>query len=304
MNQHDTIYNNAHASSDTLATISTPIEQPSVLDFEALGEALVRTDSVMYRESVSDSVATAEAAAIYGGLSQTVAPRLHDRSATNSPFTSSVAFQTSVIALLVVYVLLIYRFRSDIVALLSNHKALREEIENSSQGSIYGRFFSTTVGVGLLLSAIMVVKGADLVPAMASGVIAPSWIYTIAVPAVLIVTMVVLAVQIALLWVIGGVAMCSDVTSMLLRLRKISFSIFAILCAPSVLLYALSEIGQSKVFLYLIVAEVITFLVIFLYETFVLFVSKKISVLHWILYLCTVELFPVSLIVLTVMREF
>ena len=252
----------------------------------------------------SDSVATAEATAIYGGLSQTVAPRLHDRSATNSPFTSSVAFQTSVIALLVVYVLLIYRFRSDIVALLSNHKALREEIENSSQGSVYGRFFSTTVGVGLLLSAIMVVKGADLVPAMASGVIAPSWIYTVAVPAVLIVTMVVLAVQIALLWVIGGVAMCSDVTSMLLRLRKISFSIFTILCAPSVLLYALSEIGQSKVFLYLIVAEVITFLVAFLYETFVLFVSKKISVLHWILYLCTVELFPVSLIVLTVMREF
>ena len=104
--------------------------------------------------------------------------------------------------------------------------------------------------------------------------------------------------------VIGGVAMCSDVTSAVMRLRKICFAIFTICSAPTILLYALSEIGRSKVFLYLIVAELVTIFLVFLYETFVLFVSKKISVLHWILYLCTVELFPVSLIVLTAIREF
>ncbi len=305
MNQHDTIYNNnAHASSDTLATISTPIEQPSVLDFEVLGEALIRTDSVMYREVPSDSVATAEAVAIYGTLTESVPARLHDRTATNSPFTSTVVFQSSVILLLITYVLLLYRFRSDIGQLFTNRKALAEEIDNPSQSSIYGRFFSTTVGVGLLLSAIMVVKGADLAPALISGVVAPRWIYAVAVPSVLVATIVVAVLQIALLWVIGGVAMCSDVTSTLLRLRKICFSIFTICCTPTVLLYALGEIGRFNLFLYLLVAEAVVILLVFLYETFDLFISKKISVLHWILYLCTVELFPVSLIVLTAMREF
>ncbi len=301
MNQYDTINNNAHASQTVATSESTP---QALFDFEALGEALVRTDSVMYRQAVSDSVATAEAAAIYGTLSETVAPRLHDRSATNTPFTSSVVFQSSVLVLLITYVLLLFRFRNDVVQLFTNRKVLAEELDNPNQSSVYGRFFSTTVGVGLLLVAIMAVKGADLAPAMMGGAVGPSWIYAVAVPSVLVVSVLVAVLQSALLWVIGGVAMCSDTTSTLLRLRKICFSIITICCTPTVLLYALSEIGQSKVFLYLLVVEAVAILLVFLYETFVLFVSKKISVLHWILYLCTVELFPVSLIVLTAMREF
>ncbi len=306
MTQHDTIYNNAHARELTATSQheNGGIDQPSVLGFDALGEALVQTDSVMYRVVPSDSVATAEAAAIYGTLTESVAPRMHDRTPANSPFTSAGAFQSCVILLLVAYVLLVYRFRSDIVQLFTNRKAIADEIITTGQGSVYGRFFSTTVGVGLLMVAIMVVKGADLAPALASGVVAPQWIYAVAVPSVLLATIVITAMQVAMLWIIGGVAMCSDVTLAVMRLRKICFAIFTICSVPTILLYALSEIGRSKVFLYLIVAELVTIFFVFLYETFVLFVSKKISVLHWILYLCTVELFPVSLIVLTAIREF
>jgi hypothetical protein len=302
--QHDTIYNNAHDAHANGAHANGGIDQPSVLGFDALGEALVQTDSVMYRVVPSDSVLTAEAAAIYGTLTESVAPRLHDHTPANSPFTSSGAFQSCVILLLITYVLLVYRFRSDIVQLFTNRKAIADEIITTGQGSIYGRFFSTTVGVGLLMVAIMVVKGADLAPALSSGVVAPQWIYAVAVPSVLMATIVITSLQVALLWVIGGVAMCSDVTSAVMRLRKICFAIFTICSAPTILLYALSEIGRSKAFLYLIVAELVTIFLVFLYETFVLFVSKKISVLHWILYLCAVELFPVSLIVLTAIREF
>ena len=93
MIENDTIYYSAVAEGNELNAAPE-----LAFDFEALGEALVRTDSVMYREVPSDSVATAEATAIYGGLSQTVAPRLHDRSATNSPFTSSVAFNASILS--------------------------------------------------------------------------------------------------------------------------------------------------------------------------------------------------------------
>ena len=275
-----------------------------MLSFEALGEALVRTDSVMYRQAPSDSLLTAEAIAIYGPLTESVAPQLHDRSAINTPFTATGSFQSCVLLLLLAYVLLLYRFRSDIVELMTNRKAIAEEIEYAGQGSVYGRFFSTTVGVGMLMAAIMIVKGSDLAPQLMCHVVAPQWIYALAVPSVLLATLAVTAIQSAMLWLIGRVAMCEDVTSTLLRLRKISFSILTICCTPAILLYALSEIYRAKAFLYLIGIEGIICFLVFLYETFDLFISKKISVLHWILYLCTVELFPVSLIVLTAMREF
>ncbi|MBR5135830.1 MAG: DUF4271 domain-containing protein [Rikenellaceae bacterium] len=299
MLQEATIYNNAHAS-DSIGTL----DQPSVLSFEALGEALVHTDSVMYRQAPSDSLLTAEAIAIYGPLTESVAPQLHDRSAINTPFTATGSFQSCVLLLLLAYVLLLYRFRSDIVELMTNRKAIAEEIEYAGQGSVYGRFFSTTVGVGMLMAAIMIVKGSDLAPQLMCHVVAPQWIYALAVPSVLLAALAVTAIQSAMLWLIGRVAMCEDVTSTLLRLRKISFSILTICCTPAILLYALSEIYRAKVFLYLIGIEAIICFLVFLYETFDLFISKKISVLHWILYLCTVELFPVSLIVLTAMREF
>ena len=123
MTQHNTIYNNAHASSDSIAA-PTHTEQPSVIEFEALGEMLVRTDSVMYREVASDSLATAEAAAIYGTMTESVAPRHYDRSVVNTPLTASFGFQSCVLALLVLYVLMVYRFRSDIIELLTNRKTL------------------------------------------------------------------------------------------------------------------------------------------------------------------------------------
>ena len=41
---------------------------------------------------------------------------------------------------------------------------------------------------------------------------------------------------------------------------------------------------------------------LYLKESLNLFISKKISILHWFLYLCTVEIFPVSLLWLSLVR--
>lgn len=42
--------------------------------------------------------------------------------------------------------------------------------------------------------------------------------------------------------------------------------------------------------------------ILYLREVLNLFISKKVSILHWILYLCIVEVFPVSLLWLLVAR--
>ena len=42
--------------------------------------------------------------------------------------------------------------------------------------------------------------------------------------------------------------------------------------------------------------------IIFIKESFLFFVSQKISILHWILYLCALEIFPLSLILAPIVR--
>ena len=43
-------------------------------------------------------------------------------------------------------------------------------------------------------------------------------------------------------------------------------------------------------------------LLLYLKESLMLFLSKKISILHWFLYLCAVEIFPVSFVWLSLTR--
>ncbi|MBQ5352799.1 MAG: DUF4271 domain-containing protein, partial [Alistipes sp.] len=46
----------------------------------------------------------------------------------------------------------------------------------------------------------------------------------------------------------------------------------------------------------------LTALILFVKETFLFFVSQKISILHWILYLCALEIFPLSLLLAPILR--
>ncbi|MFI3305019.1 MAG: DUF4271 domain-containing protein [Rikenellaceae bacterium] len=58
----------------------------------------------------------------------------------------------------------------------------------------------------------------------------------------------------------------------------------------------MSTLELSEFFMTYIAATVtIFFIVIYLFRTFFLFRSQKISILHWILYLCSVEFMPITL---------
>ena len=70
----------------------------------------------------------------------------------------------------------------------------------------------------------------------------------------------------------------------------------------ALLLFALCPRGTGDVWFCIIVIELLATVFLYLRETLNLFLSKKISILHWILYLCIVEVFPVSLLWLLVAR--
>ncbi len=62
-------------------------------------------------------------------------------------------------------------------------------------------------------------------------------------------------------------------------------------------LVLLSSLEQENIFMtYLAIIMAVTFIGIYIYRSFLLFINQKISILHWILYLCAVEIFPLTLI--------
>jgi len=62
------------------------------------------------------------------------------------------------------------------------------------------------------------------------------------------------------------------------------------------------EQGTGGVWFCIIAVELAAAAALYLKETLNLFLSKKVSILHWFLYLCTVEVFPVSLLWLLAVR--
>ncbi len=59
----------------------------------------------------------------------------------------------------------------------------------------------------------------------------------------------------------------------------------------------LSSLEQKNLFMsYLAIIVALIFILIYLFRSYLLFASQKISILHWILYLCTVEIFPLTLL--------
>lgn len=102
--------------------------------------------------------------------------------------------------------------------------------------------------------------------------------------------------QFLLVKLLGIVVNCRDFTKAILNLRGVLYTIVAIVTTPMVLCYALTDNNQQEVFKYILIFQVISVLLLFIYESFLLFMAKKVSVLHTILYLCTVEIFPITLI--------
>ena len=100
----------------------------------------------------------------------------------------------------------------------------------------------------------------------------------------------------------GAVTLSQPFVSQLMLLKRTYFTLGVIVTVPALLLFALCPRGTGGVWFCIIVIELLATAFLYLRETLNLFLSKKISILHWILYLCTVEVFPISLIWLLAAR--
>ena len=248
---------------------------------------------------------TVGAGEFFGQQSLLAAPR---PAAQQQPrLTDELPFQGLVLLLTLLFGLLLYRNPGDMRALVGRVAFERRDSERTSDESGnagFTRFLNIALALGFLLAGVTAVRLCDR-PDIAQELLSMGNGSTLSLLLALGVGLLFLLVYlygILLLRAVGGVTLTSGFTTQLIRIKRGYAALGAIILAPVILLFALSPLGSDTIWAGLLTAGwLITFL-LYLRETFALFISKKVSILHWILYLCAVEIFPVSLLWLLVVR--
>ena len=247
---------------------------------------------------------TVGAGEFFGQQSLLAAPR---PAAQQQPrLTDELPFQ-GLVLLTLLFGLLLYRNPGDMRALVGRVAFERRDSERTSDESGnagFTRFLNIALALGFLLAGVTAVRLCDR-PDIAQELLSMGNGSTLSLLLALGVGLLFLLVYlygILLLRAVGGVTLTSGFTTQLIRIKRGYAALGAIILAPVILLFALSPLGSDTIWAGLLTAGwLITFL-LYLRETFALFISKKVSILHWILYLCAVEIFPVTLLWLLVVR--
>ena len=272
-------------------------EEDGSFPFGALScEEPVPQRDTLYRPAPADAVF---------GPASTIAPQQPGFSAQPPSLTESPVFQGFVLLLAATYALLICRHTGDAVSLLSRisrNRATGRRLQEDPGGSGFPRFLNIATTIGMLFLGVVVVKyGDSLMPSHLlemlprSAALAMSLVATLACGAVILYQWLVIRL-------IGAVTLSQPLLSQLMLLRRTYFSLAVVVASPVLLLFALCPRGTGGAWFCIIVIELVVTAILYLRETLDLFLSKKVSILHWFLYLCTVEVFPISLLWLLAVR--
>lgn len=200
-----------------------------------------------------------------------------------------------IVAALLYYIFCLYRYFDDIVALfhsvfqhqvVSNDRTGERRRSDIFYGALGKLFMMGMFFVGLLVAMVARREASSLsaeqlfyMPFVAVGVF-----------------VLVLVVQYLLLATMGFVTRSMGEVAQLMRIRLIYFVLAVVMVAPILLVAQMGAGGSYAVWQNVGFVAAIMAFVLFVRESVGFFISKKVSILHWILYLCTVEILPLTLL--------
>jgi len=256
-----------------------------------------------YRDAEAESVFGEGATLSDGVVSQSALPEEGASLATtsfsdlfNMPFWADILLDVAVVAIVIGYMFCIYRYYHDVVALIYSSfrrsAAVSDRVNERRRSDIFygflGKLFLLGVGgVGVLLS-IWLIRGGNMVVELSDKQRLLSPFMGMALFIVLVV------VQYIILLIVGFVTRSLPTIHTLMRVRLTYFVFATVVVAPFLLVLQMSE-GVMVWRVATCLAAGLT-LMLYIRESLDLFISKKISILHWFLYLCTVEIVPITLL--------
>ncbi len=230
-----------------------------------------------------------------------------------------IVLQAAVLVVIFLYCRMIYGYREQaaaslkIIAPFSLLFSKREEWEGGVENKrLYDRYTAFAAAVGTLVIAIAAGKMATSLQLFydsfttAFGIPAEATSEWMPVVAALVAGVVAVCVVQFEKWVLkaaGRLTFTDGFIDSLLAIKRTYLSALTLLVAPFIFMYTGVNPARDEIFMYVIIAELIAATAMYTIHTLHLFIKQKVSLLVWFLYLCTVEIFPVSLVVLLVVKN-
>ena len=251
----------------------------------------------------ADTLSAGAAGAADGHVAAVVAAVTDGNAATLAGMVGDVVQNLLVAVVVFLYFFCLYRYFDDVRALFGSvfrrSVAPSERMLERRRSEIFYGFLGKLFLIGTCTLGAIASLWADRTVAWeAVGPYAH-----VALPfAAMAAFVAVVAVQYAMLAVAGGITRSWSMMAVLLRIRLIYFVLATVIVLPPVLMWQMNGGTGGEVWLRVACLAAAVAVVMYVRESVTLFNSKKISILHWILYLCIVEIMPFTLLWQIVVR--
>lgn len=251
----------------------------------------------------ADTLSAGAAGAADGHVAAVVAAVTDGNAATLAGMAGNVVQNLLVAVVVFLYFFCLYRYFDDVRALFGSvfrrSVAPSERMLERRRSEIFYGFLGKLFLIGTCTLGAIASLWADRTVAWeAVGPYA-----RVALPfAAMAAFVAVVAVQYAMLAVAGGITRSWPTMAVLLRIRLIYFVLATVIVLPPVLMWQMNGGTGGEVWLRVACLAAAVAVVMYVRESVTLFNSKKISILHWILYLCIVEIMPFTLLWQIVVR--
>ena len=210
----------------------------------------------------------------------------------------SVGFNLFVVAIFVGYLFCLYRYFEDMMALLYSvfrrNIILSEKVVERRRSEIFSGFLGKLFLLGVAFVGVLSLAWVNTGRGAELGIGQDMALY--AVPLSIGVFLAIIIAQSIVLSVVGVVTQSLSMVSALIRVRLIYFVLCVVIVAPILLIALLGQGAAYQVWMNMGLVAVAATLLLYAKESVELFISKKVSILHWILYLCAVEILPFTLV--------
>ena len=288
---------------DTLLDASSQTQVTSSATFHDIVERW-RMARELYHESSIDAILGQGTSYAEGVMAAAEAPQeqavnmeqmLMSLSASGIGQWMPLLYNLLVAVTIIFYIYCIYRYFDDIVVLFRSafHRQVvsTDRVEERRHSDIFygslGKLFMLGVGFVGLISSLVVWRS--------NSAISMSQLFYMPFVA-MAVFVLILIVQYLVLLIIGFVTRSLYEISAFMRIRLIYFVMAVVMVAPILLVAQMNEGISFHAWLNIGYIGALLAFVLFIRESIAFFISKKVSILHWILYLCAVEILPFTLL--------
>ena len=289
-----------HAVGDSLAVADGSLRVAGDSLFAA-GDSLSGAADTLHM--AADTLSAGAAGAADGDVAAVVAAVTDGSASTLAEMAGDVVQNLLVAVVVFLYFFCLYRYSDDVRALFGSvfrrSVAPSERMLERRRSEIFYGFLGKLFLIGTCTLGAVVSLWADR--GVAWEAVGPYG--RVALPfAAMAAFVAVVVVQYAMLAVAGGITRSWPTMAILLRIRLIYFVLATVIVLPPVLVWQMNGGTGGGVWFCVACLTAAVAVVMYVRESVTLFISKKISILHWILYLCIVEIMPFTLLWQIVVR--